>query len=73
MKKKSGEIMAKKKTLPSVYIPYNPDRKPTVEITNDVKERLQEIKTKYRLKSFSEAIEFLIDEREENDDKDLEN
>ena len=67
------QIMAKKKIPPLVHISYNPNRKPNIEVTDDVKKRLQEIKTKYRLKSFSEAIEYLFDERKEKDDKDLEN
>jgi len=43
---------------------YNPDRKPTIEVINDVKKRLQEIKTKYHLKSFSDVIEMILNERD---------
>jgi len=47
-----------------IVMHYNPDRKPTIEVINDVKKRLQEIKTKYHLKSFSDVIEMILNERD---------
>ena len=43
---------------------YNPDKKPEITVSEDIKRRLQELKTKYRLHSFSDVIERLLDERE---------
>ena len=42
---------------------YDPDRKPMIEITSEVKSRLQELKKEYHLKSFSEVIELLLNEK----------
>lgn len=63
--------MASKKLPLPVYIPYDPDRKPVIIISDDVKRRLQEIKTNYRLKSFNEAIELLLNENEKEEGKKL--
>ena len=46
------------------HLPYNPERKITIIISPDVNKRLLELKIKYRLKSFNEAIEFLLNEKE---------
>jgi hypothetical protein len=43
---------------------YNPDKKPNITISPEVKRRLQELKTNHRLKSFSEVIEMLLNEKE---------
>ena len=60
--------MAKKKPPSPTYIPYDPNRKPVIIISDDVKRRLQEIKTNYRLKSFNEAIELLLNEKEKKEE-----
>jgi len=56
--------MARKKIRSVEHLPYNPERKITLTISDDVKKQLQELKTKYRLKSFSETIELLLNKFE---------
>jgi predicted CopG family antitoxin len=56
--------MARKKIRSAEHLPYNPERKITLTISNNVKKQLQELKTKNRLKSFSETIELLLNEKE---------
>ena len=46
------------------HLPYDPERKITIIISPDVKRRLMELKTKYRLKSFNETIELVLNEKE---------
>jgi len=49
------------------YLHYDPERKPNITVSDEVKSRLQELKTKYRLHSFSDVIERLLDERDKKD------
>jgi predicted CopG family antitoxin len=56
--------MARKKIRSAQHLSYNPERKITLTISNNVKKQLQEIKTKNRLKSFNESIELLLNEKE---------
>ena len=50
---------------------YNPNKKPDIMVSEEVKSRLQELKDMYRLHSFSEVIERLLDEREKKGEKSL--
>jgi len=56
--------MARKKIGLMGNLHYNPERDITITISKDVKKRLVELKTKYRLKSYSSAIELLLNENE---------
>jgi rubrerythrin len=46
------------------YLHYNPNKKPNIIISEEVKSRLQELKTKHHLKSFSEVIEMIVNDRD---------
>ncbi len=48
---------------------YDPKRKPAIEVTEEVKRRLSELKDKHHVKSFSEVIERLLNGEHKKQDE----